>query len=212
MRHSIAAVFTLLLASHASHAVVVDFDDGTPDLGIIETGLTFQGFTFESEHYHLNNADSGEAWNGTAFLGEEGGERGHPITMRHAGGETFDLLGFDAGEFLIGFGLETDFPNSSFVDVRGTFLDNTQFIQRFTLDGIIDGRWGLDDFQTFTVGSQFTNLVSVEFLGIALDGRNGGLAIDNIVVTPTSVPEPGTFLLLSAGLLGAGLSRRRRAR
>ncbi len=210
MRYHIAASLTLLLAAQASHAIVIDFNDAPTDLGIIETGVTISGYTFESDHYHLFDARTGEAWNGTSYIGEEGGERGYPIRMSHAGGETFDLVGFDASELLIGFGLDSDYPNSSFIDVLGTLADTTQITQRFTLDGILDGRWGLDDFQTFIVSPQFTNLISVEFLGFALDGRNGGIALDNIVVTPTSVPEPGTLLLLGAGLLGVCGARRRR--
>jgi hypothetical protein len=35
------------------------------------------------------------------------------------------------------------------------------------------------------------------------------LGIDNIILT--SVPEPGTLLLLAVGLLGVGLVRRRRS-
>jgi hypothetical protein len=210
MRYSLAIAPLLLLAAHAANAVVITFDSAT-DMGIVDTATHFDGFSFCSDHYHFNTPRSGEAWNGTSFIGEEGGGRGGAITMNAIDGSTFSLFSFDASEFLPGYGLDTDFPNANFIDVQGLLADGGSVIMRLTLDGIADGRWGADDFQSFTLDDRFTNLLSVTFQGLALDGREGGLALDNISVgASTSVPEPGSLSIMALGLLGAGFAGRRK--
>ncbi len=44
----------------------------------------------------------------------------------------------------------------------------------------------------------------------SVQGGNGGPVLDNVVLTVTAVPEPGTYALLLSGLLAVGFVARRR--
>ncbi len=212
MRFRLAIAPILLFAAQASQAGIITFDS-SEDIGIIDSTMVIEGYAFTSQHYHINTPDSGSAWNGTTFIGEEGGGRGLAVTMSLATGGAFSLLGFDAGEFLPGFGLDSDFPNATYIDVNGWLFGGGFVTQRLTLDGIADGRFGLDDFESFLLDDRFSNLSSVTFQGWALDWREGGLALDNInVVEATNVSEPGTLSIMALGLLGIGIVRRRKLR
>ena len=76
-------------------------------------------------------------------------------------------------------------------------------------------------FAAYTAPAAFSNLARVEFYACSLVGgficsqptlNNGQFGIDNISVT--AIPEPGTALLLTLGVvgLGLGLGQRRRRR
>jgi len=176
--------------------------------GTIYTGtIEFDGFAFTSDHFHLFDNKNNLAGGDGTWMGEEGGERGQPITMTRVGGGTFSLVDFWGGEF-DPTATPAGFPNATNLDVLGTTATGTTVSAHFQLDGIVDGRFGLPDLQTFTLGSNFQNLVSVQFSGTYL-GNSAAISLDNINVEPSVVPVPGALILFGSALLT--LARRRRS-
>jgi len=122
------------------------------------------------------------------------------VSLAATSGAPFSLLSLDASNLGIGFLT----PGESLV-VTGNLMGGGTVVQALPLV--------LDTFTTFTLGAQFMNLASVTFASSLL-GNAAYIGMDNIVlatgVTGVSVPEPSTILLLGAGLLTLGFSRRRR--
>lgn len=213
-------IFTSLLSvCGLANAVVLTFDE-IPATETIATSVDSGGYHFTSDHMHTYGCGHWDlvASNGTTHLGYESG-RGAPITMTRQDGGTFSLLSLDASEFYPNDG--GDRPNAEFLRIVGTWLDGATATLDLVLDGILaDGTGGVVDFEHFTLPALFTNVSSIVFSGLRFEGRDGGVAIDNLdveiggVVTPpdsTHVPEPGTLALLGMGLLGMGAARRRKA-
>lgn len=116
-------------------------------------------------------------------------------------GDTFSLSSFDAGE------AHLTLNYASAIQVIGTLIGGGTVVNTFTLDGINDGTGSLADFQTFNL-TGFNNLTSVNFQPIA--GRGIFFSIDNLNVTTTTIPEPVSVFLIAMGLVGIGLSRRKK--
>lgn len=210
LRTQLLASAALILVAQSANAVVITFDS-VPGSGTIHTTpQEFDGYVFCSDHYHLFDDRSGGAASGSTWMGEEGGGRGGAITMSQADGGAFSLLSIDVSEFDPYTTDDSDFPNARFFDILGIKFDGSSVLARFQLDGIIDGRFGLLDFESFTLGGLFTDLISVNFSGVSADGRAGGVAFDNLHVVPTGVPEPGTLGLMGLGLIAVGLVRRKK--
>ncbi len=197
-----------LMSAGAAQADVLTFDS-VPSSETIFSHLTYGEYEFDSEHFHTFGATpyfDNVVWNGGTFLGYESG-RGHAMTMTRTDGGAFNLEALDVGEF---FNYENrDRPNAQLLDITGTLASGGTVSYQIYLDYIFDGRYGLADFQTFQLPALFTNVTSLVFTGLRLDGSAGGVSIDNLVV---SVPEPGTLALLGAGLLMVGVSRRRKVK
>jgi hypothetical protein len=118
-------------------------------------------------------------------------------------GGSLEITRTDGGTFLFDSLLfQTEYGESSFLTVWG-YLGSTLV--------------GTDTF-TSTISS-YASVVAVSLAGVSVDrlvitGERdgaGGVAFDDVELTPTSVPEPATLLLLGAGLVGARAARRRKA-
>ncbi len=204
MRALFLSIAALFFFPTSANAIVITFDGlGTET---IFTSATIDGFLFTSEHFHLLG-DGYFASNGTTYLAYESG-RGHPISMSMIGGGTFSLLGLDGAEAVTSS--PQDRPAAEAIGVLGFLADGGTVYAELVLDGIHDGgdRRSASDFQGFALS--FTNLTSVLFYGIRADGRDGGIALDNLWLEPgVSVPEPGSLTLFGLGLVAMGFARRR---
>ena len=206
------AKLTLALAvvSTPAWAAVIDFE-GVPSAGNqIRSGtLTVDGFDFMSSHFHIIDSPGicqfGGCVSPEQYIWEEAGSLGLPITMTKSGGGTFSFDSFDADQPFIDSAAAAagGFPNASFFDVFITFGGGGTTLLSFGGDNA-------PSFQTFGVG--LNNVVSAVFSGRSVTGGPGGIAIDNINVRvgETPVPEPGTLLLLGAGMAALGRRRLRR--
>ncbi len=206
------AKLTLALAvvSTPAWAAVIDFES-VPNTGnSIRSGtLTVDGFDFTSGHFHIIDTLAclfGGCVPPTKYIFEEAGPLGQPITMTRTGGGTFSFDLFDADQSFNDSAAAAagGFPNASVFDVFITFGGGGTTLLSFGGDNA-------PSFQTFGVG--LDNVVSAVFSGRSVTGGPGGIAIDNITVRPggeTPVPEPGTLLLLGAGMAALGRRRLRR--
>ncbi|NOS82131.1 MAG: PEP-CTERM sorting domain-containing protein [Nitrospira sp.] len=152
---------------------------------------------------HISNQFSGDSFNGTTV-----GITHDDLIMTKVGGGTFSLQSFD----FAGFPLNKEVP---FL-VTGILGDSTIITQTFTPNGKVDGNAMpvVDDFQTFYLDNNWTNLKSVTWIHTGSGTDRGLFAVDNIVVNePKTVPEPSTITLLGLGtffLLGQGWLARKR--
>ena len=82
-------------------------------------------------------------------------------------------------------------PAAEAIGVVGYRADGTTVSAQFRLDGIHDGAaaGSANDFQPFTLPEGFSNLTSVLFYGLRDDGRDGGIAVDNLNID-TGEPAP----------------------
>lgn len=164
---------------------------------------TEEGFTFKpfgpldpAPPYRLTRNGGGGGFypdNGGAYLQTLSGDSLEFFTMD---GSAFRLISVDLAEYSIN-NVFPDIPTVTFVGLTsgcGTVTTT------FTLDGVIDGTGPVVDFQTFTFGPEFTDLVKVSV-------PTEGYSLDNLVV----VPEPSRLALLAVAVMTAGARRRRRS-
>lgn len=197
----LSAALSLPLASHAS---VLTFDD--LDINSFSS-VTTDGYTVTASSNGIDFVTPGGAsncgpacvYNGTNFLM---GWLGGSFTLSKTDGSAFSIFGFDGAE------THTDRESSwaQSILLTGTKLDGSNVTQSFDLDFINDGEGSLNDFQTFSLSSSFTNLVSLQFEGV---GGDSWFSVDNIQTSLTTVPESSSLLLMLLGLVGLGASRRK---
>ena len=176
MRFGLLTGFLLALTSASAEAVVLAFD--VPPSETIYTSAEVDGFLIASGHFHLFG-DGYFASNGTTYLAYESA-RGYPFTVSKAGGGTFSLRAFDGAEAVTT--APADRPAAEAIGVRGTRADGSTVTAVLTLDGVHDGgaSGSADDFQPFILPPEFSDLTSVLFYGVRSDGRDGGIAVDNL--------------------------------
>jgi hypothetical protein len=120
------------------------------------------------------------------------------VTMSQIGGGLFSVARFDAADAFVGGG--------STLVVTGLFSNNSTIQQVFSLG---------DQFATFSLGTGFTDLVSINFAeSDFFQFEQEGFVLDNITSTPSAVgavPEPSSWAMLIAGFGLVGAVARRRA-
>ncbi|MDZ8224989.1 hypothetical protein [Nostoc sp. ChiVER01] len=127
------------------------------------------------------------------------GGSGRTISIRNADNALFSIPSIDASK-IVGFGSNNDITSPQIV-IRGLKNDNSQVSTFFNLE---------NKFQTFLLPEIFNNLQSVTFSGVIRKNFDDNLAIDNIVLSVASIPEPtSTASLLAIGTLEALLTLKR---
>lgn len=94
-----------------------------------------------------------------------------PITVKHREGLPFRALSVDLSEY------STSSAYRTTLTITGYRAYASPVTQSFTTDGIMDGTGPLNDFQTATLSSSFTNLTS-----LVISSPSGGFMVDNVVV------------------------------
>ena len=188
----------LLLMSLGAQATIievttVDFDDpgvltGDADYSFGGYSITSRGCDFTTAGFGGIENDVDGSKNGTTNM------FARDATMTCGG--AFDLLTFDLGE---------DYQADSF-----KFFVDLLFADGGSLTGSAF-TYGVFGFETwaFTSGVS-TNLVSIRWYTNSFDSNESAyqFSLDNVRIN--FVPEPGTLALLGIGLLGIGVTSRRR--
>ena len=196
MKNFIGTVLCLLVFN--VNASVITFDPppcSTCGYGLTsyeESGVNFSGsFT----HYGMGS-------NSRAVNDPTGGAirfpYGSSMTLQLSSGGLFSLGTVDLAEYSSVFD-----GNKIAVSFIGHKDNGVTVFQNFTIDGLRDGVGGIDDFETFTFSSDFTNLVYVE-VGSTI------FSMDNLSVS--AVPIPAAVWLFGSGLIGLiGFARHKKA-
>ena len=162
-----------------------------------EQGMLFRGIGIDQHSaYELARAGGARTIlpdNGTSYI-----RIGDSLTVRAitaADGSRFGLVSVDIAEYIS----TSQSATARFIGYRN---DGSTVGYWAFADGINDGIGPAVDFQTFSFGPQFADLVKVEIY-------NYPFALDNFVFS--SVPEPGsgTLMLLAAGAFGLRFFKRK---
>lgn len=104
-------------------------------------------------------------------------------------GSAFSLNKVDLAEYSIS--LQGSPKTISFTGLKSD--NNTTVLQSFTIDGLMDGPGGIEDFQRFSFSADFRDLVQVDI-------SSEMLSIDNLTIN--AVPIPAAAWLFMSGLFG----------
>ena len=190
-------VLSLLGLPLTASAVVIDFDsiDNTSGNRFSGSSLNTDGFNFSNSrgygsailHWYRGssyNADSDGATYSHNYSGTV-------TTVTKIGGGSFDLASLDIGNVY----------NSRPYSQRFSFWATVAGGGSYNMSFISDSLAGLQ-----TVMLNWSNLTSFSFR----ESSGSWLQADNFVIDENvSVPEPSTLALLTLGLLGLGVARRR---
>jgi hypothetical protein len=182
----LASLSLVLWAAAASAQTTITFDP--LDESIVIFGYTEGGIVFGDNGIYADRGFGasitpdfgGIPSNGTAFISSCGT---CVPSLQAADGGLFDLLSVDLGEFqFFGFG-----PSPTLVFVSGVKEDGSTVRLEITTDGIVG-------FESFALGTEFTDLVSAEiatfspYLAIGIDdiGVRAGLDKPALTVSPAS--------------------------
>ena len=185
----------------SSQANVIDFETGSLLLGIGQTG-SLEGFNFTTGGQSgsfiaapvlpANCLPGSCVSDGTQTLGAFNGANVtiEPIIPVRFALDSFDVAGTHSSGSV---------RNATSIQVIGDLSGGGQVTETFAIDP--------STFQTLTLSSSFANLSSVEFDGLLPIGLNSPeLQLDNIVYSPSTVPEPPPLVPLATVLLATALA------
>ena len=185
-------LFVGALVFMPAQAGIITFDSHPNDFGtpIVDSGFSF---AISASGWGVFSPTSGACcnvnYNGTPALFADGDSIGPAsVLMTKVGGGVFSVSALDASAYWNGA--------SGQIDVIGEISGGGTVTTTLT----VGSTWA-----SFTLGS-FNNLVSLTFQDTASGGflSAPGLGLDNINTSTGSVPEPGSWALITAGLLVLG--------
>ena len=237
VRATILAGLTMAVLPSAHADVTLDFE-GLPPIGLThKDGIVGQGYTagfYSSADDALAGDAVGAIIDGTDSVASCGflqcpASSGNYATVINDGyleltsttpGATFGVKSFDAS--FLGSNAYDYPPTPGFLRVQGFNADNSTVWEDYAF--YAPGGQGFE-FGSYTSSPLFSNaqFTSLYFFAFvcdangdcsAFDTGRGQFAIDNITLTSSvaaPVPEPSTWLMMGAGLLGVvGAARRRK--
>jgi hypothetical protein len=223
--HLLGVVFIYLGGVGPLHAVTIDFNSAsTIPSGGISNGNPYveDGFAISTDYWTGVNAlqDGWQSNRGSS----NGTTTADVFSAANTTVVNFDLVRVDGGAFTLGsIDLAELFNNGDFafsaaarsVAVTGTTVAGGTVSATLDIDLVSDGIGGVDDFQTFSFGTQWVSLLTVNFRasrpGPASNGFGTYINFDNIVAS-AHTPIPPAVWLFGSGLLGlVGMARRKKA-
>lgn len=188
----------LMVFSYAASATLIDFEGVVTDADLI-----IPASPYVEDNFLINNptigtdgifgSTSGANSNGSSVFGWCGGCDSILLTLSHTDGQKFSLLSMDTAF------LNTGQQDSQSINITGFFSGGGSILTSIELGS----NWAT----TLLVG--FTNLTHLEFTA---ENPGPDLAFDNLVVTTTVVPEPGSIALLMFGIAGLVFARNKHSK
>lgn len=200
---------TLFLLSLPVRAVVIGFESPLcPTCGIGTTNYSEAGVQFTSRFTHYGTENSGNAGNGS--LGAiRTPSQSYIDGITTTSGDLFSLVSVELAEYSV-----VQLGDQVTVNFVGVKADDSLISQSFTIDGIIDGVGGANDFELFTFSSGFTGLKSAyvertNYSGLYDEYFVPGFSMDNMQMS--IVPVPAAAWLFGSALAGLSWIRRKQA-
>lgn len=187
--------FTMCLFVFNVNASVITFDPPPLPTGSrLVSDYTENGVSFTGSFAH-SSTDSGRVWNDStgylAFL------YGSSLRIEMLNSSLFSLGAIDLAEY------SSVFREPRTITFTGYYSSGLSVSQSFTIDGLFDGVGGIDDFETFSFGTEFRNLAYVELNTVIF-------SMDNLEIN--AVPIPAAAWLFSSGVIALlGIARRKKA-
>ena len=194
MKSKILNLITFVTATFVStqSMAIITFDNVSGSNGSTYLGHTEDGFTVNNDGTWLN----------AQFFGNP-----TPDIFTNASSDTISLTETGSTGYFTFAGIDMACNNGTDCgfSIEG-FLDSTSVL---SLSGSVTAG---PPYDFYTVATGWSSIV-LDHLIITMEAGVGttSMNIDNINVSATSVPEPSSLAILSLGLAGLGLSRRRKA-
>jgi hypothetical protein len=202
MKSRLSCLFILLVlcAAAVASAAVIGFE-GVPTYVIPATPYSEQGYLLQDTGWadQIISPGTGMNDNGTNIFGWCSDSCGGKQTLTlSAGGATFSFYSLDAAFLDTAGGADIE-------SLDGLGPQSLAVTGYFALGGSISQTFAISETWTTFLLDGFNGLSSVEIQDFY---AGTDPAIDNLVLS--NVPEPGTWLLFSAGLAAMGALRRTR--